>query len=124
MASILFGGGLAPAIGILGEGELGGEGVHKGTTENEPLIGVGNKRGFKEKAIEPKSAGAPPCTGVVKLGVGKSPVVLGLRLGKASGERGVTKSCPSGPRPREENSTGTLPKFRKRETAEIGLSNN
>jgi hypothetical protein len=124
MASILFRGGLAPAIGILGEGELGGEGVREGVAENEPLIGVGNKRGFKEKAIELKSAGAPLCTGVVKLGVGKSSAVLGLRQGTASGERGVTKSCPSGPRPGEENSTGTLPKFRKRETAETGLSNN
>jgi hypothetical protein len=81
MASILFRGGLAPAIGILGGGELGGEGVHEGTTENEPLIGVGNKRGFKEKAIELKLAGAPPCTGVIKLGVGKSSAVLGSTPG-------------------------------------------
>jgi hypothetical protein len=58
-----------------------------------------------------------PCAGV-----GKSSEVLGLRQGTASGERGVTKSCPSGPRPGEENSTGTLPKFKKRETAETGLS--
>ena len=79
MASILFRGGLAPAIGILGERELGEEGVHEGTAENEPLIGVGNKRGFKEKDFELKSEGAPLCTGVVKLGVGKYSVVLGLR---------------------------------------------
>ena len=92
MASILFRGGLAPAIGILGEGELGGEGVREGTAENEPLIGVGNKRGFKEKAIELKLAGDPICTVVVKLGVGKSFVVLGLRQGIASGERGMTRS--------------------------------
>ena len=124
MASILFRGGLAPAIGILGEGELGGEGVCEGTAENEPLIGVGNKRGFKEKSDELKLAGVPLCTGVVKLGVGKSSVVLGLRQGTASRERGVTKSCPSGPGPGEESSTGTLPKFKKWETAEIGLSNN
>jgi hypothetical protein len=92
MASILFRGGLAPSIGILGGGELGGEGVCEGTAENEPLIGVGNKRGFKEKAIELKSVGDPICTGVVKLGVGKSSTVLGLCQGIASGERGVTRS--------------------------------
>ena len=78
MASILFRGGLAPAIGILGGGEFGGEGFHKGVTENESRSGVGNKRGFKEKANELKSAGAPLCTGVVKLGIGKSSAVLGL----------------------------------------------
>jgi hypothetical protein len=44
MASILFRGGLAPAIGILGGGEFGGEGVRKGATENESQSGVGNKR--------------------------------------------------------------------------------
>ena len=92
MASIRVKGGLAPTIGILGGGDLGGEGVREGTAENEPLIGVGNKRGFKEKAIELKSAGAPLCTGVVKLGVGKSSAVLGLHQGIASGERGVTRS--------------------------------
>jgi hypothetical protein len=32
MASILFTGGLAPTIGILGGGELGGEGVWTGDT--------------------------------------------------------------------------------------------
>jgi hypothetical protein len=47
MASILFRGGLAPAIGMLGGGELGGEGVREGATGNESRIGVGNKRGFK-----------------------------------------------------------------------------
>jgi hypothetical protein len=124
MASILFKGGLAPTIGILGEGEIGGEGVHEGIAENEPLIGVGNKRGFKEKDDELKLAGAPLCTGVVKLGVGRSPVVLGLCQGTASREMGVTKSCPFGPVPGEGNSTGTLPKFRKWETTETGLPNN
>jgi hypothetical protein len=74
MASILFRGGLAPAIGILGGGELGGEGVREGATGNESRSGVGNKRGFKEKANELKSAGAPLCAGV-----GKSSAVLGLR---------------------------------------------
>jgi hypothetical protein len=78
MASILFRGGLAPAIGILGGGEFGGGGVRNGVIENESQSGVGNKRGFKEKADELKLAGSPLCTGVVKLGVGKSPAVLGL----------------------------------------------
>jgi hypothetical protein len=113
MASILFRGGLAPAIGILGGGELGGEGVREGATGNESRSGVGNKRGFKEKANELKSAGAPLCAGV-----GKSSVVPGLRQGTASEERGVTRISPSNPRPGGENSAGTLPKFRKRETSE------
>jgi hypothetical protein len=92
MASILFRGGLAPTIGILGGGEFGGEGVRKGVIENESRSGVGNKRGFKEKANELKSTGASLCTGVVKLGVGKSYAILGLRQGTASEERGVTRS--------------------------------
>jgi hypothetical protein len=124
MASILFKGGLAPAIGILGEGELGGEGVREGAAENEPLMGVGNKRGFKEKANELKSADVSFCTGVVKIGAGRSSVVLAQHQGTVSGEEEVTKSCPSGPGPGEENSTGTLPKFRKREATETGMSNN
>jgi hypothetical protein len=66
MASILFRGGLAPAIGILGGGELGGEGVREGATGNESRSGVGNKRGFKEKANELKSAGAPLCVTVTE----------------------------------------------------------
>jgi hypothetical protein len=123
MVSIMVIGGLAPSIGILGGGEFGGEGVSKGVIENESQMGVGNKRWFKEKAIELKSAGAPLCTRVVNLGVGKYFVVLGLRQGTTSGDRGVTKSFPSGPKPGEENSTRTLPKFRKRETAKTGLSN-
>jgi len=132
MASILFRGGLAPAIGILGGGELGGEGVHEGATRNESRSGVGNKRGFKEKANELKSAGAPLCTGVVivtrggvvKIGVGKYSVVLGLRQGTTSDERGVTRISPSNPRTGGENSAGTLPKFRKWETSEGGLLRN
>jgi hypothetical protein len=108
MASFLFRGGLALSIGILGRGELGGEGVRKGATGNESRSGVGNKRGFKEKANELKLASAPLC-----VGVGKYFVVLGLRQGIASEERGVTRISPSNPRLGGENSAGTLPKFRK-----------
>jgi hypothetical protein len=79
MTSILVIGGFAPAIGILGGGELGGEGIQKGATRNESQSGVGNKRGFKEKANGLKSAGAPPC-----VEVGKYSVVVGLRQGTAS----------------------------------------
>jgi hypothetical protein len=85
---------------------------------------VGNKRGFKEKANELKSAGAFLCAGVVKIGVGKSSTVTGLHRGIASKERGVTRISPSSPRLGGENSAGTLPKFRKRETYEGGLSRN
>jgi hypothetical protein len=113
MASILFRVRLAPAIGILGGGELGGEGVREGATGNESRSGVGNKSGFKEKDNELKLAGAPLFTGV-----GKSSVVLGLCQGTASEERGVTRISPSDPRPGGENSAGTLPKFRKWETSE------
>jgi hypothetical protein len=119
-------GGFAPAIGILGGGELGGEGVRRGDTGNEL---PGNNGGFREKANGLESADASLCAevakvirgGVVKLGVGKSSVVLGPRQGRASGERGVTRISPSNPRPRRENSAGTLPKFRKQETSEKGL---
>jgi hypothetical protein len=64
------------------------------------------------------------CAGVVKLGVGKSSAVLGLRQGTASEERGVTRVSPSNPRLGGENSVGTLPKFRKWETSEGGLLRN
>jgi hypothetical protein len=132
MVSILFRWGLAPAIGILGGGELGGEGVHEGATGNESRSGMGNKRGFKEKANGLKSADSPLYEGVVtvtrggvvKIGVGKSSAVLGLRQGTASKERGVTRISPSDPRPRWENLAGTLPKFRKQETLERGLLRN
>jgi hypothetical protein len=132
MASILFGGGLAPAIGILGGGELGGEGVREGPTGNESRSGVGNRRVFKEKDNELKSVGAPLCTrivtvtrgGAVHIGVGKSSIVWGLRQGTTVGERGVTRISPSNPRPGGENSVGTLLKFRKRETFEGGLLRN
>jgi hypothetical protein len=119
MVSILFRGGLAPAIGILGGGELGGEGVREGATGNESQSGIRNKRGFKEKANGIKSVGAPLCAGV-----GKSYGVLGLRQGTASEERGVTRISPSNPRPGGENSAGTLSKIRKRETSEGGLLRN
>jgi hypothetical protein len=124
MASILFRGGLAPSIGILGGGEMGGEGVREGATGNESQSGVGNKRGFKEKGNEIKSVGVFLCARVVKIGVGKSFLVPGLRQGTVLGERGVTRFCPSDPRPGEESSIGTLPKIRKWETSETGLSRN
>jgi hypothetical protein len=101
------------------KGNSGGEGTRNLDTRDEFLMGVGNKRGFKEKANELKSAGAPPCAGV-----GKSSVVLGLRQGTTSEERGVTRISPSNPRPGGENSAGTLPKFRKWETSEGGLLRN
>ena len=90
---------------------------------------MGNNRGFREKANGLKPTNASLCAeastvtrgGVVKLGVRKYSVVLGLRQGTASGERGVTRICPSNLRPGEENSAGTLSKFRKRETSEGGL---
>jgi hypothetical protein len=119
MASILFRAGLAPTIEILGGGELGGEGVREGATGNESRSGVGNKRGFKEKANELKSTDALLCADMetmTKGGVGKSYMVSGLCQGTVSGERGVTRFRPSGLRPGEEKSTGTLPKFKKRET--------
>jgi hypothetical protein len=82
---------------------------------------MGNKRGFKEKDNGLKSADAPLCAGVVtvtrggvvKIGVGKYSVVLGLRQGTTSEERGVTRISPSNPRLGGENSAGTLLKFRK-----------
>jgi hypothetical protein len=113
-------GGFSPAIGILGEGELGGEGARIGDTGNELLGGRGNNGGFREKAKGLESADASLCAvaatvtrgEVVKLGVGKSSMVLGLRQGTASRERGVTRISPSNPKPGGENSAGTLPKFR------------
>jgi hypothetical protein len=107
IASILVIGGFAPAIGILHGGELGGEGARKGDTGDEILSGMENNRGFREKADGLKSADASLCAeaatvtrgGVVKLGVGKYSVVLSLRQGTASGERGVTRVSPSNPRP-------------------------
>ena len=119
-------------MGIFDGGELGGEGARKGDTGGELLRGVGNNRGFREKAREIRSVDvslhveAKTVTrgGAVKLGVGKSLVVLGLRQGKTSIEMGVTRISPSNPKPRGETSTGALPKLRKRETSESGLLGN
>jgi hypothetical protein len=58
---------------------------------------------------------------VVKPGVGKYPEALGLNHGTISGDRGVTRISPSNPRPGGENSTGTLPKFKVRETPTEGI---
>jgi hypothetical protein len=93
---------------------------------------MGNNRGSREKASRLKPIDASLCAeeaivtrgGVIKLGVGKSPMVLGLRQGRASRERGVTRISPSNPRPGGEKSTGTLPKLRKWETSEKGLLRN
>jgi hypothetical protein len=87
-------------------------------------MGVGNNRGFNEKDSELKPVDVFLCAEAAELGVGKSSVVLGLRQCTASGETGVTRISPSNPRPGEETSTGTLPKFRKRETSEGGLLGN
>ena len=51
MESILFLGGLEPAIEMVGGGELGGEGVRIGETRTELPGGKGNNKGFREKAI-------------------------------------------------------------------------
>jgi len=44
MTSILFLGGLAPAIGIIGGGELGGERARRGETGTELSGGKGSER--------------------------------------------------------------------------------
>ena len=48
-------------MGILGGGELGGEGVREGATGNESLSGMGNNREFREKDNGLKSADASLC---------------------------------------------------------------
>jgi hypothetical protein len=53
--------------------------------------------------------------------VGKSYEVWGLNQGTTSGERGVTRISPSKYRPGGENSTGTLPNFKLRETPTDGI---
>jgi hypothetical protein len=128
IASILVIGGFSPAIGILGGGELRGEGVQKGDTGNELLGGRGNNGGFREEANGLVSAdsslyieAATVTRGVVNLGLGKSCVVLGPRQGIASGKRGVRRLSPSNPRLGGENLVGTLIKFRKQEASEKGL---
>jgi hypothetical protein len=83
MASILVMGGFSPAIGILGGGEIEGEGAQIGDTGNELPGGRRNNGGFREKAKGLDSTDASLCSvativtrgGVVKLGVGKSSVV-------------------------------------------------
>jgi hypothetical protein len=60
--------------------------------------------------------------GVVKLGVEKYSKVLGLNHSTTSMERGVTRISPSNPRLGGENSTGTLPKFKVRETPVEGIT--
>jgi hypothetical protein len=70
MASILFRGGLAPAIGILGRGELGGEGVWTGDVGKEVLEGDNGEN--REKAKGPECADASLCAVVaIKGGVVK-----------------------------------------------------
>jgi hypothetical protein len=51
--------------------------------------------------------------GIVKPRVGKYFEFLGLGQAATSREIGVTKLSPSDPRPGGENSTGTLPQFKK-----------
>jgi hypothetical protein len=94
MASIMFLGGLAPAIGMIGGGELGGDGVRTGETGTELQGGKGNNRGFKEKATGLEGVGGSLRAiiiviggEVVKPGVGKYSEVLGLNHGTTSGEK-------------------------------------
>jgi hypothetical protein len=94
-------GGLDPAIGMIGGGELGGNGVQAGETGNEPPGGKGNNRGFGEKAT---GLGGTKVSlfvvatviggGVVKTGVGKYSEVWGLDQGTTSGEIGMTRLSP------------------------------
>ena len=128
MASILFLGVLAPAIGMIGGGELGGDGVRTGETGTEIPGGKGNNRGFEEKATRLEGVGGSLCAtttviggGVVKPGVGKSSDALGLNHGRISGESGATRLSPSSPRPGEEKSTRTIPKFNVWETPIEGI---
>ena len=121
--------GFSPSIGILGGGELGGEGVRIGDIGTELPGGKGNNQGFREKAKGLESTDYSLSVveatvirgGVVNLGVGNYFVVLGLHQGTTSRERGVTRISPSNPRSRGESSAKALPKFRKRETSEKGL---
>jgi len=73
--------GLAPAIGMIGGGELGGGGVQTGETRIDLLGQKGNNIGFGEKgtvfggkegSLSTKSV-TPTGGGVIKYGVGKSP---------------------------------------------------
>jgi hypothetical protein len=51
MASILFKGGLAPAIGMLGRGELGGEGVWTGDVGMKVLTGDDGRNRERSKGF-------------------------------------------------------------------------
>jgi hypothetical protein len=129
MESIMFLGGLAPAIGIIGGGEIRGEGARKGDTRTELPARKGKNKGFGEKATglggKEDSLSAKLVTliggGVIKPGVGKYSKVYGLDQGTTLGERGVTRIYPSNPRSGGENATGTLPKFKFRETPTDGM---
>ena len=71
MASIVFKGVLALAIGILGRGELGGEGVWTGDVGKEVLEGDNGEN--KERAKGPECEDASLCAVVaIKGGVVKS----------------------------------------------------
>jgi hypothetical protein len=59
--------------------------------------------------------------GVIKPGVGKYSEVWGIDQGTTSWEIGVTNISPSNPKPGGENSTGTLPNFKLRETPTVGI---
>jgi hypothetical protein len=86
MASILFLGGLAPAIWMIGGGELGGDGVRTRETGTEIPGGKRNNRGLGEKATRLEGTKAflsmKVATirgeGVVNPRAGKSFEVLGL----------------------------------------------
>jgi len=112
-------GGFSPAIGILGVGELRGEGARTWNFGNALPGGRGNNGGFREKAKGIELEDTSLCTVeeiVIRGGVVKYYVVLGLFQGTTSGEREVTRISPS--KPGGENSAGTLPKFRKWENSE------
>jgi hypothetical protein len=104
-------------------GEPRGEGVQTGEIGKEIPGGKGNNKGFGEKArgIEGTEVSlfvvaTTVIGGVVKPRVGKSYDVLGLNHNIISGESGVTRICPSNPRPGGENPIEKLPKFKFRET--------
>jgi hypothetical protein len=126
----MFLGGSAPSIGMIGGGELGGEGIRTGVTRTELSGGKGNSRGFRKKAIGLEgtkvSLSSKSVTltrgGVLKPGVEKSSEVLGLNHSTTSGEIGVTILSPSNPRPGEDKSTGTLPNFKLQETPTTGIT--
>jgi hypothetical protein len=74
---------------------------------------TGEDGGNREKSKGPEYARGSLCGAVVvRGGVVKPP------------ERGVTRISLSDTRPGGENSAGTLPKFRKRETSEEGRLGN